>query len=294
MHRVAHMCRYINVNKRRPVLTQSLTAGAIGIVGDFIMQSLELRWAREEAAAAAAGGIATGAGNSFNGHVGGVSGGAAVGPAVDHQRPADSRWVGGTSGTVDARSQQHATSDSKSFAGSAGAGASSSTRTTTTVASNTRSDAGAPVGEMDWRRTGNMVIYRMFIFGPIFSTFIRKLEAVVPWTGWRGVVAKVAVDQLIFQPPILCVFYASLATLEGRSLSDAVDRAKTMLWPTLQLNVPFWTTVHCVTFSVIPVQHRVAWVSLIQCAWSAVMSGLNKRAATGKPPLPLGVDTVAA
>ena len=269
--------RYTSMNKRRPMLTQSLTAGVIGVVGDVLMQRLELRWAREEAAAAAASASACGGGavdadaSGGNTHYAG-SGSRAGGPSIEtiSSHPSDSMTA---STSLSHDNVERVRAESQRVSGTGG---------------------NDNQGDLNYRRTANMVVYRTLVFGPIFSTFIRRLEMAVPWTGWRGVVAKVAVDQIIFQPPMLMIFYGSLATLEGRSLRDAVNRAEKMLLPTLQLNVPFWTTVHCLTFSVIPVQYRVAWVSLIQCGWSAVMSGLNQRAATGKPPLPLGVEAVAA
>ena len=39
--------RYTSLNRRRPILTQALTAAAIGAVGDVLMQMLELRWAAQ-------------------------------------------------------------------------------------------------------------------------------------------------------------------------------------------------------------------------------------------------------
>lgn len=274
---VMRVFRYTSMNKRRPMLTQSLTAGVIGVIGDVLMQRLELRWARDEAAAAAAAASACGGGAAdANASVGNTyhngSTSRAGGRSIEtiSSSPSDS-FTKSTS--VNHDGVEGVRGESRRVDGSGGDG---------------------NHGEMNYRRTANMVVYRTLVFGPIFSTFIRRLEMAVPWTGWRGVAAKVAVDQIIFQPPMLMIFYGSLATLEGRPLRDAVDRAEKMLLPTLQLNVPFWTTVHCLTFSVIPVQYRVAWVSLIQCGWSAVMSGLNQRAAIGKPPLPLGVEAVVA
>lgn len=39
--------RYTSLNRRRPILTQALTAAAIGAVGDVLMQIVELRWAAQ-------------------------------------------------------------------------------------------------------------------------------------------------------------------------------------------------------------------------------------------------------
>jgi hypothetical protein len=145
---------------------------------------------------------------------------------------------------------------------------------------------------IDWPRVARMGVYRMAVFGPIFSVFIRRLEMAVKAPGARGVAIKVAMDQLVLQPPVVCLFYFTMAVFEGRPFRDGVDRAIEMLVPTIKLNAPFWTTVHIVTFSVIPAQHRVLWVSLIQCGWTSVMSHLNHGAASRQTPLP-AVETIS-
>lgn len=136
--------------------------------------------------------------------------------------------------------------------------------------------------EVDWARTARMGVYRTVVFAPIFSVFLSRLERAVKATGAKGVALKVVADQLVLQPPMLCLFYFTMTVFEGRPVSEGADRAADMLVPTLKLNIPFWTTVHLVTFSMIPAAYRVAWVSVIQCGWTSVMSHLNHRAALGQ------------
>ena len=64
----------------------------------------------------------------------------------------------------------------------------------------------------------------------------------VRFVGAVGVVSKVALDQLVWTPPSMCVFFTAMAMLEGESFQDGVDRAKAMLWPVLRINWPFWSS----------------------------------------------------
>lgn len=68
-----------------------------------------------------------------------------------------------------------------------------------------------------------------------------------------------------------------MSLLEGRSLSQGLERVQQMLWPTLLVNWPFWGSVQCVTFTMIPLQYRVAWVSLFHVGWNAWLSGMNEQ-----------------
>eukprot|EP00040_Diaphanoeca_grandis_P025281 m.139830 g.139830 ORF g.139830 m.139830 type:complete len:238 (+) comp30084_c1_seq4:571-1284(+) len=132
--------------------------------------------------------------------------------------------------------------------------------------------------EYDLARTARFAVYRLFLFGPALAVFVRSMERGVKAKGKAGVAIKIALDQLAFQPVSLCVFYFSMATMEGQSPSQAVDRATNMLLPTLKVNWPFWIPVHVITFSYIPASYRVAWISFLQVGWAAVMSHLNQRA----------------
>ena len=42
--------------------------------------------------------------------------------------------------------------------------------------------------------------------------------------------------------------------------------------------MPFWASVHSLTFSVVPLRLRIAWASTAAVAWTAYMSSLNQQA----------------
>ena len=39
----------------------------------------------------------------------------------------------------------------------------------------------------------------------------------------------------------------------------------------------FWPIVHCVTYSVIPAQHRVLWVNSVDLVWNAILSSAAQK-----------------
>lgn len=131
---------------------------------------------------------------------------------------------------------------------------------------------------LDLQRTGRIALFRLAIFGPGYSLWMRLLERVTLSSQSRTVAAKTVLDQLVWTPPSLSLFYVTMAALEGRSLADGVARARRMLWPTLQVNWPVWSCVHLLTFSVVPPAFRIAWVSTVHVVWNAFVSGLNEQA----------------
>ena len=138
---------------------------------------------------------------------------------------------------------------------------------------------GKRVGTYDFKRTARMGMFRLALFGPGYSLWIRHLDrAIQSSSKTKAVFLKIACDQFLWAPPALGVFYTWTSVTEGNSLSDGFLRVKTTLWPTLLVNWPFWCTVQIATFSLVPVHLRVAWVSFVQIFWSAYLSGMNENA----------------
>ena len=100
----------------------------------------------------------------------------------------------------------------------------------------------------------------------------------------QAVALKVVLDQAIWTPPSILAFYTWMAFhLDGLPLQSGVDRAKNMLWPTLQVNWPFWGGVQALTFSVVPQPWRVAWISVVHVFWNAFLSSMNQSARASQP-----------
>jgi protein Mpv17 len=131
----------------------------------------------------------------------------------------------------------------------------------------------------DLARTGRMGLFRLALFGPGYSVWIRQLDKVfVKKNSFKTVASKIFCDQFIWAPPALGIFYIWTSILEGKTLRDGFNRVNTTLWPTLLVNWPFWGVVQGVTFGFVPIQYRVAWVSFVQIFWSAYLSGMNEKA----------------
>ena len=79
------------------------------------------------------------------------------------------------------------------------------------------------------------------------------------------------------------LFYATQAALEPGGTVDAGWRRAYgtrfwdgLTWQTLQLNWPFWAAVHSLTYTVVPLRFRVAFVSTVAIFWNGVLSSLNE------------------
>jgi protein Mpv17 len=124
----------------------------------------------------------------------------------------------------------------------------------------------------DGHRTLRMASWGLIINGPTGHAFYAALERLVRTSGARAVALKIAIDQFVYTPPITAGFFAYNALLSGSSASEALEVARHETGATLLYNWCFWGLAHVATFSIIPVEHRVAWVALKNFAWSGFLS----------------------
>ena len=131
----------------------------------------------------------------------------------------------------------------------------------------------------DWMRTGRLAAFRLFIFGPCYSIWLRHLHRNVSFPSkWRTVTTQIILDQFLMAPPFLSGFFMFMSLSEGNSLDQSVERTKSTLWPTVKVNWCFWIPVQLINFGFVPKGLQVAFVSTIQVGWNAWLSGVNNDA----------------
>ena len=136
----------------------------------------------------------------------------------------------------------------------------------------------ASLDDFDVARSARLATYRGLqapVFDVSWSAFDRWFRHL---PGAPGVVAKIAADQVLLMPPFTATFFLSMAAMEGLSFDACVDRMNAGFWPTACASCPFWSTVHLITFSVVPPVYRVPWTSSVAVFWNAFMSRQNQLA----------------
>ncbi|KAG6368490.1 hypothetical protein INS49_002699 [Diaporthe citri] len=125
----------------------------------------------------------------------------------------------------------------------------------------------------DLARTGRMVLYGGAVFGPAATTWYKFLAKNVNLKSPNGtILARVALDQGVFAPVFIGVFLSSMATLEGNSVKEKLDKNyKTALTS----NYMLWPFAQAVNFKVVPLEHRVLFVNVISIGWNCYLSYLN-------------------
>lgn len=81
-----------------------------------------------------------------------------------------------------------------------------------------------------------------------------------------------ALDQGVFAPVFIGVFLSSMATMEGNSVKEKLDKNYTTA---LTSNYMLWPFAQAVNFKVVPLEHRVLFVNVISIGWNCYLSYLN-------------------
>ncbi|KAG0644896.1 hypothetical protein HOY80DRAFT_1950 [Tuber brumale] len=137
-------------------------------------------------------------------------------------------------------------------------------------------------------RTLRMAIYGGSIFGPLVVNWYKFLQTAVriPASPSLEIVSRVALDQTLFTPVHLTLFFSSMATMEGIMRDDGrelgtEERVRRKLrdnWlQGLKANWTVWPGVQLVNFRFVPLEHRLLVVNLISLGWNSYLSYLNQQ-----------------
>ncbi len=90
-------------------------------------------------------------------------------------------------------------------------------------------------------------------------------------------IQKMLLDQLVFSPIFLGVFFTYNGYMEGHDFIGVRNKFETSYWEALRACLKLWPIVQLVNFSLVPLQFRVVFVNLVALGWTAFLSTLNSR-----------------
>ena len=82
-------------------------------------------------------------------------------------------------------------------------------------------------------------------------------------------------DQLIFAPIGLSIFFTFMTVAEGGGRRAIIKKFQDVYVPALRANYLLWPAVQMLNFRVLPIQFQIPFVSGIGIAWTAYLSLTN-------------------
>ncbi|XP_062520693.1 protein Mpv17-like [Corticium candelabrum] len=118
----------------------------------------------------------------------------------------------------------------------------------------------------------------LFFTGPVLRFWYIRLDKLVPGTPTLPrVVKRIALDQAIFAPLFLASFFVLLAGVERKTRQEIWNKLKQNYYQALAANYMLWPAAQALTFSVVPLRHRVGFVSLVALIWNTYLAWVAHR-----------------
>lgn len=139
---------------------------------------------------------------------------------------------------------------------------------------------------IDLERLLRLASFGFLIHGPTGHFFYNFLDAKIPGVAPLTVAAKVAIDQLLWNPIFGCMFFGYMGLTAGSTPPEVVDRIKNNLWASVKGSWTVWPVAHAINFRFIPTSQRLLYINSVQifynCFLSILAKNSDKKAAAAK------------
>uniref|UniRef100_A0A7S3P3K9 Peroxisomal membrane protein MPV17 n=1 Tax=Amphora coffeiformis TaxID=265554 RepID=A0A7S3P3K9_9STRA len=115
-------------------------------------------------------------------------------------------------------------------------------------------------------------------FGPLVVEYYQFSDHILPVEGGlTNRICKILMDQTIYLSVKCSIYIMAVGVLQGDSVETAAQNVKDKLKGILFTAWKFWPLVHCITYSVIPAQHRILWVNMVDLVWNAILATISQK-----------------
>ncbi|XP_076274387.1 mpv17-like protein [Rhynchophorus ferrugineus] len=133
----------------------------------------------------------------------------------------------------------------------------------------------SPKKSLDIETITRYGIYGTGIGGPILAIWYRFLDKKLVGTTVKIVSKKMLIDQFLFTPQLLVIFYVSMSILERKD--DLLAECKSKFGHTFLANCLFWLPVQAVNFSLVPSVYRVTYIGTCSFAWINILCWFKRQ-----------------
>ncbi|KAJ7948350.1 Peroxisomal membrane protein MPV17 [Quillaja saponaria] len=127
------------------------------------------------------------------------------------------------------------------------------------------------LSDHDWLRALRMTSYGFLLYGPGSYAWYQNLDQMLPKPTVQNLMLKVLLNQIVLGPSVITVIFAWNNLWQGK-LSQLPDKYKNDALPTLLYGFRFWIPVSVLNFWVVPLQARVAFMSMGSIFWNFCLS----------------------
>ncbi|KAM7497964.1 hypothetical protein LguiA_022378 [Lonicera macranthoides] len=127
------------------------------------------------------------------------------------------------------------------------------------------------LSDYNWLRALRMTSYGFLLYGPGSYAWYQFLDHCMPKQSVPNVLTKVLLNQIVLGPCVIAVVFAWNNLWQGK-LAELPDKYQKDALPTLLFGFRFWIPVSILNFWVVPLQARVAFMSMGSIFWNFCLS----------------------
>jgi protein Mpv17 len=127
-------------------------------------------------------------------------------------------------------------------------------------------------GAFDVKRFLTLSAFGFLYHGPSGHYFYGWLDSKIKGTDAVSVATKVAIDQILWCPVFMTVFFTYLGLVNGDSLSTISTKLKNDLLSACQGSWKVWPIVHSLSFKLVPSKYRMLFLNGVQVAFNMFLS----------------------
>lgn len=132
---------------------------------------------------------------------------------------------------------------------------------------------GSSISELDMRRVARSGVLGLAFQAPIYHYYYELTEMALPTEGGVGnAIAKVCLDQTVAIALWNALYFLIIGAMTSKPLDETTELIKKSAWPLLVNGWKLWPAAHVVTYTVIPVEHRLLWVDFVEIIWVVILS----------------------
>lgn len=141
-----------------------------------------------------------------------------------------------------------------------------------TVGNVKNSDHPKQVLKYDMKSMKLMTAWGTVVIAPLFTYWYKWLENRFPPCSITGptksILKKTLIDQFLFTPPLLCLFFALMAAAEIPTWENVKNEITTKLPKVYVADCCFWIPVQALNFRYVPPTWRVLYIGLMTFVWT--------------------------
>jgi hypothetical protein len=125
--------------------------------------------------------------------------------------------------------------------------------------------------EFDIARSFRFTLLNTLLVGPVLHYWYGFIVRKIPGTDMIHTLQRVFVDQLVFGPTFVPVFFGLNLLLEGRP-ETIPSFLNQMWWPTVKANWSLWVPAMLINFKFVPPNTQVLFANVVAYFWNIYLS----------------------